>query len=137
MARQKGLTLPIVYNTNAYDKLEDIKSFKGLVNIYLPDYKYADDELGKKYSKCLNYSKIAKANILEMINQVGEKNVIVRHLILPNNLKNTFKALEIIRSFSPNICLSLMTQYNPLYHAKNYPEINCKLSKKEYDQIMI
>ena len=136
MARQKGLTIPIVYNTNAYDKLEDIKSLKGLIDIYLPDYKYGDDNLGIKYSRCINYSKVAQKNILEMLDQVGEDNIIVRHLVIPNNLDNTFEALKTIRFFSPNICLSLMIQYNPLYQAKNYPEINRKLSKDEYERVM-
>jgi putative pyruvate formate lyase activating enzyme len=71
-----------------------------------------------------------------MLDQVGESNVIVRHLVLPNNFENTKKSLETIRSFSPNICLSLMTQYTPLYKALNYSEINCKVNKEEYDKVM-
>ncbi len=136
LAKKGGLVIPVIYNTNAYDRLEDIKSLKGLVDIYLPDYKYSDDKLGEKYSKCLNYSSVAKENILEMIKQVGVDNVIVRHLILPNNLENTCEALKTIRLFDKNICLSLMTQYTPLYQANKFTEINCKVSKEEYDKIM-
>jgi len=136
LAKEKGLTIPVVYNTNSYDKLEDIKGLDGLIDVYLPDYKYSDDKLAEKYSGVLNYVEIAKRNILEMIKQVGEKKVIVRHLILPNNLENTFEALKTIRSFSDNVCLSLMTQYMPMYRADKYPEINRKVSREEYEKIM-
>jgi len=136
LAKERGLAIPVVYNTGGYDRLEDLKSLKGLVDVYLPDFKYADDKLGEKYSKCLKYSEIAKDNILEMLKQVGEENVIIRHLVLPDNFENTSEALKTIRSFSPNICLSLMTQYTPSYKACNYSEINCKVSKEEYDKVM-
>ena len=136
LAKERGLTIPVVYNTGGYDRLSDLKSLKGLIDIYLPDFKYADDKLGEKYSKCPRYSEVVKENILEMLDQVGEKNVIIRHLVLPNNFENTKESLKIIHSFSFNICLSLMTQYTPLYRALNYPEINCKVRKEEYDRVM-
>ena len=92
MAKEKGLHIPIVYNTNSCERPGDLEKLKGLIDIYLPDYKYSNDALGEKYSKVKNYSTVATQNILEMISQqpqnifendIMQKGVIVRHLILP------------------------------------------------------
>ncbi len=143
MAKEKGLHLPIVYNTNSCERPGDLEKLKGLIDIYLPDYKYSIDALGEKYSKVKNYSAVATQNILEMIrqqpqnifeNDIMQKGVIVRHLILPNNIQNTLDALQTIRGFDPNIIISLMTQYEPLYKANEIPEINRNITQQEYDQ---
>lgn len=135
-AKGSGLKIPIVWNTNAYESVEILKSLSGLVDIFLPDYKYDDDSLGLKYSQVSDYSKVARKAILTMFSLVGPQKLIVRHLILPGETKNTLKCLKFIRSLSPQIQLSLMAQYNPLYKAKNFPKINRKLTKQEYDLVL-
>ena len=144
-AKNKGLIIPIVWNSNAYEQAEILKKLEGLVDIYLPDYKYSYDNLAIKYSNAPDYSQIAKEAIKEMYRQVGnlrvdkkgigERGLIIRHLILPKQLENTRKCLEFIRSISKNVYLSLMTQYNPLYKASEYPEINRSLSEKEFKTV--
>ncbi len=145
IAKEKGLAIPIVYNTNSYERPNDLEKLKGLVDIYLPDFKYSDNVLAEKYSKVKNYKEIATRNILEMIRQQPEnifekdimkRGVIIRHLILPNNTENTKEALKTIRNFSKNIIISLMTQYEPLYKAKDYPEINRNINFQEYEEIL-
>ncbi len=144
LARQKGLSLPIVYNTNAYERKGDLEKLRGLIDIYLPDFKYSDNLLAEKYSKVKYYQEVAKENILEMLSQQPEnifegdllkKGVVIRHLILPNNIKNTLEALKIIRGFGDKVILSLMTQYEPLYKAKNFPEINRNINQEEYQEV--
>lgn len=142
-AKMKGLKIPIVWNSNGY---ENVNGLKDLVDIYLPDYKYSDDKLALKYSGIPNYSEKAKKAILEMQKQVGDlvldengiakKGLIVRHLVLPGQLENTKKCLEFIRSISPNIHLSLMSQYNPTFKTKDFPEINRIITEEEYNEIM-
>ena len=145
LAKSLGLTIPIVYNTNAYDNLEKLKELKGLIDIYLPDFKYGFDDLGEKYSKVKNYTSVASDCIKEMISQqpenifkndIMQKGVIIRHLILPNNIENTKKCIETINSFRKNVILSLMTQYNPLYKAVDFPEINRAVNIEEYNIVM-
>jgi len=117
----------------------------GLVDIYLPDFKYSDNNIAEKYSKIKDYVGIAKTCILEMIHQQPQniiendllkKGVIIRHLILPSNIQNTKDCIQTIHSFSNNVILSLMTQYNPMYKAINFPEINRSLNMSEYNDIM-
>ena len=145
MAKSKGLIIPIVYNTNAYDNLNKLKELNGLIDIYLPDFKYSDNLIAEKYSKVKNYKEIAISCILEMIKQqplnvisdnIMKKGTIIRHLILPNNIENTKNCIEIINSFSNSVILSLMTQYNPLYKANNFPEINRSLNVSEYNEVI-
>jgi len=135
-AKKNGLNLPIVWNSNAYESVETLQSLKGLVDIFIPDYKYDDESLGIKYSHAADYPLIAQKAIWEMISQVGVENIIIRHLVLPGQLKNTFGCLRFIRSLSPKIQLSLMAQYNPLYKAGDFIEINRKLTKKEYNLVL-
>ena len=144
-ARQKGLIIPIVYNTNAYDRIEDLKSLEGLIDIYLPDFKYSNNSLAQEYSKVKNYKEVASSAINEMIRQqpnniieddILKRGVIIRHLILPNHTDNTKDALDIINSFSSNIILSLMTQYNPLYKAKDILKLNRPINIDEYNDVM-
>ena len=145
LAKKQGLTIPVAWNSNAYESPEIIKQLNGLVDIYLPDFKYGDDEIAKKYSGAFNYSAVAGAAIKEMFKQVGslevDKNglarrgVIVRHLILPDNLENSFKALAVISEIDKNIPVSLMRQYFPAHKVKKFPEINRPVSQIEFKKV--
>lgn len=146
IARKNGLKIPIVYNTNGYEKVETIKALKGYIDIYLPDLKYYGDEMSKKYSKVDNYFKIATNAIKEMYHQVGtakfdengimQQGVIIRHLILPNHIQNTKHILKWIKENMPeDIYISIMAQYFPTYKAKKDERLNRKITKKEYKEV--
>ena len=145
-ARGEGLNIPIVYNTNGYENVETIKRLKGYIDIYLPDLKYAEDELAKKYSKVDNYFEIATKAIQEMYKQVGKaqfdergimkRGVIIRHLVLPGHILNSKKVLKWIEQNMPSdIYVSIMAQYFPTYKAKEIEGINRRLTKSEYKRI--
>ena len=146
IAKKEGLNIPIVYNTNGYENIDTIKMLDGYIDIYLPDLKYAENELAKKYSKVDNYFEIATETIIEMIKQVGipkfnerglmKKGVMVRHLVLPNNIENSKKVLRwVVDNLSKEIYISVMAQYFPTYKAKDFEEINTKLTKEEWREI--
>lgn len=146
IARKKGLEIPIVYNTNGYESVETLKLLEGYVDIYLPDLKYYYDDLAKKYSKVDNYFEIATKAIQEMYRQVGtpvldengvmKKGLMIRHLILPNEVQNSKKVLKWIKeNIDSNVYVSIMAQYFPTYKAKEDKLINRKLTKKEYKEI--
>lgn len=146
MAKKKGLNIPIIYNTNGYENISTIKLLKGYIDVYLPDLKYAENDLGKKYSKVENYFEIASSAIKEMYNQVGKiefdeeglikKGLIIRHLILPNHIENSKKVLSWINSNLPkDIFVSIMAQYFPTYNAKKIKDLNRKITKNEYKRI--
>jgi putative pyruvate formate lyase activating enzyme len=134
-AKRRGLKIPVVWNSNAYERVEIIKKLTGLVDMYLPDFKYGLDESAKKYSNAVNYPAIAEAAIREMYRQVGIQGLIVRHMILPNNLNNSFKALEIISKMDKNISVSLMRQYYPCHQAEKFPEINRRITDEEFTKV--
>jgi putative pyruvate formate lyase activating enzyme len=134
-AREKGLKISIIWNSNGYDGAELIKKMEELIDIYLPDFKYSDNGLAFKYSGIKNYVEKTEETIREMINRVGVENVIVRHLILPNNIENSFKVLEKLKQINKNICISLMTQYEPVFRAKEFPEINRRITEKEFEKV--
>lgn len=144
IARKNGLSIPIIYNTNSYENLETIKSLDGYIDIYLPDLKYYDDEIAIKYSKAKDYFKVASLAISEMVKQVGsarfdekkimQKGVIVRHLIIPGQILQTKRILDWIKRKLPtDTYISIMAQYFPAYKAKDFSEINHKISKQEYN----
>ena len=145
IARENGLKLPIIYNTNGYEKVETIKALDGYIDVYLPDLKYYSDTLSKKYSNVDKYFEIATKAIKEMYKQVGQatfneegiiqKGVVVRHLVLPNHLQNTKHILKWIKENLGDIYVSIMAQYFPTYKAKGDSEIGRKLTKKEYKEI--
>lgn len=146
IARKKGFKLPIVYNTNGYENIETIKMLRGYIDVYLPDLKYYYNELGEKYSKVKNYFEIATEAIKEMYSQVVEtvldddgvmqKGLMVRHLVLPNNIENSKMVLGWIKeNLSENVYVSIMAQYFPTYKAKENGELNRKLTKEEYEEI--
>ena len=145
IARNKGLKLPIVYNTNGYEKVETLKMLEGYVDIYLPDFKYSDNELAKRLSKVDNYFEIATQALTEMYRQTGkavfddrgimQKGMIIRHLVLPNHILNSRKVLKWINENMHYVYVSVMAQYFPTYKAKDIEDINRKLTKEEYEQI--
>lgn len=144
---QEPLPVPVVYNTSGYEKVETLKLLSGKVQIYLPDLKYHDDALARKYSHAPNYFAIATAAIREMYRQVGpyklakngmlKKGLIIRHLILPGCTADSKKIIDwVAETFKPGqVMFSLMHQYIPCGQAANYPEINRKLTKEEYKEM--
>ena len=145
-AKKKGLDIPIVWNTNVYEDVDLLQKLQGLVDVYLPDFKYGNDELGFKYSGVKNYAEKATAAIQEMLKQVGhlqlsskniaQKGVIVRHLILPNNVENSLRVLDYLKEIDKNLWISLMAQYEPLYKAKDFPEINRNITQEEFEAVL-
>lgn len=147
-AKQKGLRVPVVYNCGGYESVEALKRIEGLVDIYLPDYKYVSAELAARYSAAADYPQRAWEALAEMYRQTGEavldergmmrRGVIVRHLILPGHTKEAIAVLQkLYATYGNTICYSIMNQYTPLpYVAKEYPELNRRLTKREYDKVI-
>ena len=146
-AKEKGLHIPVVYNCGGYESVETLKMLEGLVDIYLPDFKYLDSERAKRYSRAEDYPEIAKKALAEMVRQqpeavfdergIMEKGVIVRHLMLPGGIKDSKAVVNYLyETYGDQIFLSLMNQYTPLPHVAEYPEINRKLKKFEYDRLV-
>ena len=147
IALLSGLNLPIVYNTNGYDTNELLDCLNGIVDIYLPDLKYFNNEKAIKYSKAENYFDVAINAITVMKNQVGDliidendiakSGIIIRHLILPNNESDSYDILiELKERGFLNSYISLMSQYSPEFMAKDYDNINRKLYIKEYNEVL-
>ena len=143
-ARERGLIIPIVWNTNAYESVGMLRDMEGIVDIYLPDFKYGIEEIGYRYSGVKNYPEIAEKAIREMLKQAGplvtkkgiaHKGIIVRHMVLPNNLENSFRALEILAKIDNSMHIGLMSQYFPLYHADQYTEINRPITFEEWKKV--
>lgn len=145
-AKQHALRIPVVYNTNGYDSVDALRQIRGLVDIYLPDIKYLDDSIGKKYSGVKDYAEIIPEVLREMLDQVGHlemdeqgiavKGLLVRHLVLPGLLENSRKCLQFIADLSQDTFVSIMSQYSPQHKACDHPSINRKLTGKEYDEIV-
>lgn len=147
IANRKGLELPVVYNCGGYENLETLKILEGVIDIYMPDFKYGDNGTGIKYSDCENYFSIAKTAIKEMFRQVGEliidengilkRGLLVRHLVLPNNLANSFNILQFLaKEVSTKILLNLMDQYYPAYKSSFYPELKRRITDTEYNEVV-
>ena len=144
-AREKGLAIPVVYNSNGYDSVDALRQVRGLVDIYLPDIKYLSNELARRYSNVSDYADVIPGVLREMLDQVGRlelddegiarRGVLVRHLVLPGHLENSRKCLALLAQLSTTIHVSIMSQYSPQYRAANYPEINRPLTAREYDEI--
>lgn len=146
LARDKGLTIPFVYNTSGYELVESIKRLKGLIDVYLPDCKYISTELSQKYSMAKDYFFYASSAISEMVSQTGpvefdaneivKKGVIVRHLLLPGHVKEAKAVVSyLFEKYGDKIFVSMMNQYTPFSYVKeNYPEIARKVTKREYEK---
>lgn len=147
IAKGKGLSVPIVYNSSGYEKVETLKLLEGYVNVYLPDFKYMEVSLAEDFSNAPDYLERAKAAIEEMVRQTGncvfnedgyiEKGTIVRHLILPGHTVNSKKVLEYLHStYGNKIFISIMNQYTPVYEQKKYTELNRKVTEREYKKVL-
>lgn len=137
--------IPIVFNSSGYENVDTIKLLDGYIDIYLPDFKYYDDDIAYKYSKCKNYRNTAISAIGEMIKQVGkpqivngimQKGVIIRHMILPNNTGDSIKVIDEISKFKDDALISIMSQYTPITYDNVYPELNRKITKLEYKRVL-
>lgn len=147
IAKEKGLSVPIVYNSSGYEKVETLKLLEGYVDVYLPDFKYMEGSLAEDFSNAPDYPERAKVAIEEMVRQTGncvfnedgyiEKGTIVRHLILPGHTVNSKKVLEYLHStYGNKIFISIMNQYTPVYEQKKYTELNRKVTEREYKKVL-
>jgi putative pyruvate formate lyase activating enzyme len=143
IAAERGLRLPIVYNTSGWERLEILRLLDGIVDIYLPDFKYWDSEASAKYSAGADsYPEITGKAILEMHRQVGvakpvngimQRGLMIRHLVMPNNTGGSNKVMEWIAGNLPkDTYVNIMGQYNPVYKAYDYPELSRRITKEEY-----
>lgn len=144
--RLLGYSPVFVYNTNGYDKVEEIRALESYIDIYLPDYKYSDNEVARTFSKVSDYQQLAIAAIKEMYRQKGstlimnengyaERGLIVRHLVLPGNIENSIGVLHAIADISTSIAVSLMAQYWPTPKVQTHPTLGKTLSIDEYETV--
>jgi len=145
IAFEEGLKIPIVYNTGGYDSVDTLKLLDGIVDIYMPDIKYGDDETGNRYSQVPDYFTVAKEAVKEMHRQVGDlkrddkglaaKGLLVRHLVLPNDLAGTEKVMEFLaREISTETFVNIKDQYCPLYMARQYSELSRSVNRAEFQR---
>lgn len=149
-AKRQGLVIPIVYNTSSYESVDTIRRLEGLVDIYLPDFKYMDATLSARYSHATDYSEVAKAAIAEMVRQTGapvffdgdedglmRRGTIVRHLLLPGQTEDSKAVIRYLyETYGNLIYISIMNQFTPLAGLEKYPEINRRVTEAEYDEIV-
>lgn len=147
LARGKGLTIPIVYNTNGYEAPQTLDLLQGTIDIYLPDFKYYDDVIAQKYSQVTGYPEVVKQAIKLMYEQAGDlvinskniaiKGMLLRHLVLPNDLAGSVDILEFLAAtVGTGIGLSIMSQYHPCYRADRFQELNRTITAAEYDTVV-
>lgn len=161
-AKKQGLVIPIVYNTSSYEHVDTIKMLDGLVDIYLPDFKYMSPVLSKKYSHAADYSEVAKVAIAQMVRQTGKaefgetarsdgvrepdanedgallrRGTIVRHLILPGCTQDSKEVIRYLyETYGDTIYISIMNQFTPLAGLSDYPELNRRVTEAEYDEVV-
>lgn len=148
IAARSGLRLPLVYNSGGYDSLSMLELLDGVIDIYMPDMKYANAQIARHYSKILRYPEINRAVVREMHRQVGDlqitpqglarRGLLVRHLVLPNNLAGTAEIIRfLVEQVSPNTYLNLMDQYHPNWlvdaYPNHYPKLNRRITSKEHE----
>ncbi|WP_027430415.1 radical SAM protein [Lachnospira multipara] len=163
LAKNKGLVIPIVYNTSSYEKVETLKDLDGLVDVYLPDFKYVSHELSKEYSNAPDYFEVASAALAEMYRQrkspvfftdeereslkkahnvniedgILKSGIVVRHLCLPGSTKDSKAVIKYLyKKYGDNIFISIMNQYTPLKQVENHPKLHRKVTKREYDSVI-
>jgi len=147
IAVEKGLRLPLVYNTGGYDSLKTLKLLDGIVDIYMPDMKYSDPEIAWRYSKVKDYPAVNRAAVKEMHRQVGDlvldergiavRGLLVRHLVLPNRLAGTEEIVRFLaEEISRNTYLNIMDQYRPCYKAHQIPELSRRITFEEYEEAL-
>lgn len=149
-AKKDGMSLPVVYNTGSYEYVDTLRRLEGLVDIYLPDFKYMDAALGQRYSHTRDYSEIAKTAIAEMVRQTGKavfeggeengllkRGTIVRHLVLPGCIEDSKAVIRYLHeTYGNNIYISIMNQFTLMPGLADYPEINRKVTEKEYEEVV-
>lgn len=154
-AKVQGLKIPVVYNTSGYERVETLKNLEGIVDVYLPDFKYTDTTYAKRYSNAPDYFDVTKAALAEMVRQhpapqftdkqeaavrgieegIMTGGVIVRHLMLPGLLKDTKAVIRYLyETYGDSIYISIMNQYTPMPFVENIPELNRKVTHREYDK---
>ncbi len=146
MARVQGLRLPIVYNTGSYERVDTLRMLEGIVDIYLPDLKYVDCGLSGRYSHAKDYFAWASLAIREMVRQIGEtrfqgelmiRGVIVRHLVLPGCVEDSKAVVRYLHeTYGDRVYLSIMNQFTPIGDLGRYPELNRRVTEKEYDEVV-
>lgn len=147
IAGEQGMGLPVVYNSSGYEKVETLKLLEGYVDVYLPDYKYADPLLAQQFSHAADYPEIVGNALAEMVRQTGpvvfdeegyiKKGTIVRHLILPGHTRNSIQVLKYLqRAFGTQIYISIMNQYTPLPQVADIEVLNRTVTPEEYDRVL-
>lgn len=149
-AKKRGLRLPVVYNTGSYEYVETLRRMEGLADIYLPDFKYMDSGLSLRYSHAADYSEVAKAAVAEMVRQTGaavfehgdedglmKRGTIVRHLVLPGCTEDSKAVIRYLHeTYGNGIYISMMNQFTPMSGLADYPEINRRVTKEEYEEVV-
>lgn len=146
-AKSRGLTIPVVYNTGGYERVETLRMLEPVVDVWLPDFKYIDPQLAEKYSRAKDYPRVVMEAVEEMVRQAGtcvfdedgyiQKGVIVRHLILPGHTADSKAVLRYLHeTYGDRIYISVMNQYTPLAHTRNLPPLNRKVTKREYERVL-
>jgi putative pyruvate formate lyase activating enzyme len=146
IARERGLSIPIVYNTNGYDAVHTLRCLEGLIDIYLPDIKYSDDVAASSYSGVDRYVEVNRRAIAEMFRQVGtlvldrhgiaQRGILVRHLVLPEGLAGSQASLAFLATLSQEMVVSIMAQYSPQYKARLVPPLDRRISEAEYEMVL-
>ena len=148
IAAENGLRLPVVYNTSGWERLEVLEVLDGIVDIYLPDFKYWDSDMSAKYSSgAESYPEVTKAAILEMHRQVGvakppedgimQRGLMIRHLVMPNNVAGSERIMEWIAEYLPkDTYVNIMAQYSPHFKAYDYPELSRRITREEYFKVV-
>lgn len=148
LSRKRGLALPVVYNTSGYEKAETLRMLRGSVDIYLPDFKYMDEELAKECSDASDYPAYAKQALAEMYRQTGgfkidgqtgmmRSGVIVRHLVLPGHVKDSREVIRYLyETYKDQILISIMNQYTPMPRVSGHPLLGRKVTRREYERVV-
>lgn len=147
IAVEKGLEIPLVYNCGGYESVETLKLLENIIDIYMPDIKYSDNEVASRLSGIKNYWNIVRAAVKEMHRQVGDlhidrkgiakRGLLIRHLVLPDNLAGSEKVLDFVADeISKNTYINIMDQYHPAYKANDYPGLNRTIKSDEYQKVL-
>lgn len=145
MAAEKGLNIPLVYNTGGYESIKTLRLLENIVDIYMPDIKYGDEKMAKKYSGINNYPEVVNRAVKEMHRQVGNlitdergialRGLIIRHLVLPGGISGTEEIMRFIaQEISPNTYVNIMAQYHPAHKAPFYPPLDKRVTLKDYQK---
>lgn len=147
LAKEKGLSIPVVYNTSGYEKVESLRLLEGLVDVYMPDFKYISSEPAEKYSRAKDYPEVVKKAIEEMYRQVSDpvfdeegmmkRGVLIRHLVLPGMADESKAVISYIyETFGHKVYISIMNQYTPVGSLENFPELQHRITEQEYDEVV-